>query len=143
MIKFIELENNKMFNGANGRKISAIYDNIIYVVKSNAIAKLNTGLSYSNSILSEYIVSHLFNFLGIESHRTILGECYFNEAKKLRKVVACEDFEIKYGARLYTFGDYINKVGSSIDDNNISTVCMKNIIESRYQNIVKKALAKY
>ena len=121
MIRFIQALNNKMFNGANGKKVSSLYNGKYYVIKSNAVAKLNKDLSYSNSIYSEYIVSHIFNILGIESHNTLLGECVYLESDKNRKVVACEDFEYKYSARLYTFGEYLNKVGDSIDDtNNVS-----------------------
>ena len=46
----------------------------------------NVAISYTNSPLSEYIGSHIYEILGIPVHKTLLG---FRNGKI---VVACEDF---------------------------------------------------
>ena len=57
---------SKAYNGANGKKIAVMYDGKQYMLKfpPNASKKPN-GLSYSNSCISEYIGSNVFNIIGI------------------------------------------------------------------------------
>ena len=49
-----------------------------------------TGISYVTSPLSEYIGSHIYEILGYDVHKTILGIC--NDGKRNKVVCACKDF---------------------------------------------------
>jgi hypothetical protein len=51
----------KTYSGANGNKISILIDNELYMLKMPQHANKNDNLSYSNSAISEYIGSHIFN----------------------------------------------------------------------------------
>jgi len=91
MIDFTPLERrNKTYAGANGSKISVIYNGEQYMLKFPPSAKKNTELSYINSCISEYIGSHIFNMLGILSQETLLGTYKVKGKEKI--VVACKDF---------------------------------------------------
>lgn len=94
MVKMINFTNmirrNKTFNGASGNKISVIYNDEQYMIKFAPVAKKNKNMSYTNSTISEYIGSHIFNLLGIPAQETLLGEYTIKEKKKI--VVACKDF---------------------------------------------------
>lgn len=82
----------KCYRGANGSKISLIIDGERYMVKYPAHTKINKAISYSNSIISEYIGSHIFNILGIPAQETFLG-IYTGKDNLPVHVVACKDFE--------------------------------------------------
>ena len=49
-----------------------------------------TGMSYVTSPLSEYIGSHIYEILGYDVHKTVLGIC--NDGKRNKVVCACKDF---------------------------------------------------
>ena len=54
MIDFTHLERrNKAYVGANGNKISILYQDEQYMLKFPAHAKRNQNMSYSNSCFSE------------------------------------------------------------------------------------------
>lgn len=80
----------KAYGGANGNKISIIYNDELYMLKLPAHSKLNSNLSYTNSCLSEYLGCHIFNMLGVKAQETILGTYEYHGIK--RDVVACKDF---------------------------------------------------
>ena len=61
----------KTYSGANGNKISILIDNELYMLKMPQHANKNENLSYSNSAISEYIGSHIFNMIGIKAQETI------------------------------------------------------------------------
>ena len=46
---------NKAYAGANGSKISILYNNKIYMLKFPQHPKLNDNISYTNGCISEYM----------------------------------------------------------------------------------------
>ena len=52
--------------------------------------KIKNELSYSNGTVSEYIGSSIFNMLGVDAQRTLLGTYMLKGKEKI--VCACEDF---------------------------------------------------
>lgn len=60
-IDFTELKKrNKAYAGANGNKISVIYEGEQYMLKFPTQAKRNQGMSYSNSCFSEYLGCQIY-----------------------------------------------------------------------------------
>lgn len=100
----------KGYGGANGNKISVIYNNDIYMLKFPSPATKNDNLSYSNSVFSEYLGSHIFALAGIPVQRTLLGHYKISNQDKL--VVACRDFTSP-GIILQDFASQKNRVISS------------------------------
>ena len=80
----------KAYGGANGSKLSIVYNNETYMVKLPSHAPRNQNLSYANSCVSEFLGCHIFNMLGIPAQETILGTYEYHG--KTRQVVACKDF---------------------------------------------------
>lgn len=98
----------KAYNGANGKKIAVEYDGDVYMLKFPPSADNKpTELSYTNSCISEYIASHIFNMLGIRCHETILGT--FKISGKEKIVCACKDFTAD-GKELFDFCSIKNTV---------------------------------
>lgn len=81
---------NKTYAGANGSKISVLYNNEIYMLKFPGIPGVNKNLSYANGCISEYIGCHIFESIGIPVQKTMLGTYTKNGKEKI--VVACKDF---------------------------------------------------
>lgn len=91
MIDFTNLPTRKKaYGGANGSKLSVIYNNELYMLKLPMHAQKNPNLSYTNSCTSEYIGCHIFNMLGIKAQETLLGKYEYHG--KTKTVVACKDF---------------------------------------------------
>lgn len=91
MIDFTNLPvRRKGYGGANGSKLSIVYNDNIYMLKLPMHALKNPNLSYTNSCLSEYLGCHIFNMLGINAQETLLG--IYKYHGKVRNVVACKDF---------------------------------------------------
>ena len=91
IIDFTELKKkNKAYAGANGNKISVIYEGEQYMLKFPAQAKLNKDMSYSNSCFSEYLGCKIYESIGILVQKTLLGTYTVKGKKKI--VVACRDF---------------------------------------------------
>lgn len=91
MIDFTNLPiRKKAYGGANGSKLSIVYNNELYMLKLPMHALKNPNLSYTNSCISEYLGCHIFNILGVKAQETILGIYKFHG--KVRNVVACKDF---------------------------------------------------
>lgn len=98
----------RAYNGANGKKIAVEYKGEIYMLKFPPSASNKpTQLSYTNSCISEYIASHIFNMLGIKCHDTILGTFRVGEKEKI--VCACKDFTTE-GKELFDFCSIKNTV---------------------------------
>lgn len=98
----------KAYNGANGKKIAVEYNGDVYMLKFPPSADNKpTELSYTNSCISEYIASHIFNMLGIRCHKTILGT--FKISGKEKIVCACKDFTAD-GKELFDFCSIKNTV---------------------------------
>ena len=91
MIDFTNLPTRKKaYGGANGSKLSIVYNNELYMLKLPMHALKNPNLSYTNSCTSEYLGCHIFNMLGVKAQETLLGTYEYHG--KVRTVVACKDF---------------------------------------------------
>ncbi len=74
VIDFTKLKKrNKTYAGANGNKISVIYEDEQYMLKFPAQAKLNKDMSYSNSCFSEYLGCQSYESVGVPVLKTLLG----------------------------------------------------------------------
>lgn len=80
----------KAYGGANGNKLSLVYNDDLYMIKLPMHATKNPNLSYTNSCISEYLGCRIFNMLGVKAQETLLGVYEFHG--KVRNVVACKDF---------------------------------------------------
>lgn len=80
----------KAYGGANGSKLSVVYNGELYMLKLPMHASKNPNLSYTNSCTSEYLGCHIFNMLGVKAQETLLG--IYEYHSKVRTVVACKDF---------------------------------------------------
>lgn len=91
MIDFTDLPlRKKTYAGANGSKISVVYNNELYMLKFPAIPSINKAMSYANGCVSEYLGCHIFDSIGIPVQKTLLGTYTKNGNQKI--VVACKDF---------------------------------------------------
>lgn len=110
------------YAGANGKKIGIEYKGEQYMLKfpPSGMAK-RTELSYTNSCLSEHLASSIFNMVGINAQKTILGT--YDVGGKTKIVCACKDFTAD-GSRLYDFCSIKNTIidsghngtGTELDD---------------------------
>lgn len=93
MIDFTNLPvRNKTYAGANGSKISVLYNNELYMLKFPAVPGINKNMSYANGCVSEYLGCHIFESIGIPVQKTLLGTYTKNGKEKI--VVACKDFTV-------------------------------------------------
>ena len=74
---------NKTYAGANGSKISVIYDGHLYMLKFPSAAALNKEMSYANGCISEYLGCHIFETVGIPVQETLLGTYTKNGKEKI------------------------------------------------------------
>lgn len=108
MIDFSSLpRKNKAYAGANGSKISVIYNEEQYMLKFPPALRKNMDMSYTNSCISEYVGSHFLNIIGINTQETLLGT--FNVNGKEKIVVACKDFT-SLGITLQDFASLKNQM---------------------------------
>lgn len=98
---------NKAYAGANGNKISVIYEGEQYMLKFPSAAKRNPDLSYSNSCFSEYLGCQIFESIGIPVQKTLLG--IYTARGKEKIVVACGDFT-RPGVVLQDFASLKNQM---------------------------------
>lgn len=92
---------SKAYSGANGKKIAIEYEGEQYMLKFPPSGKEKpTELSYTNSCYSEHIGSTIFNMLGLEAQKTLMGSFTVGGKKKI--VCACRDFTVG-GKQLYDF----------------------------------------
>ncbi len=63
---------NKTYAGANGSKISVIYEGQQYMLKFPPVTTKNKEMSYSNSCFSEYLGCQIFESIGIPVQKTIM-----------------------------------------------------------------------
>ena len=91
MIDFSNLPvRNKTYAGANGSKISVLYNGEQYMLKFPPAPSRNQTMSYTNGCASEYIGCHIFENVGIPVQETLLG--VYTRKGKEKVVVACKDF---------------------------------------------------
>ena len=70
-IDFTDMQRrNKAYAGANGKKISVLYDGEQYMLKFPSMAKKNPNISYSNSCFSEYLGCRIFEIWNSQENRT-------------------------------------------------------------------------
>ncbi len=81
---------NKAYAGANGNKISVIYQGEQYMLKFPPVPKRNKDMSYSNSCFSEYLGCQVYEIIGVPVQKTMLG--LYKTKGKEKIVVACGDF---------------------------------------------------
>lgn len=118
MVDFTECKRifGKAYNGANGKKIAVEYNGSPYMLKFPPSAEgKHTGLSYTNSCISEHIASSIFNMIGIMAQKTLLGTFIVNGKEKI--VCACKDFTWN-GKILYDFCSIKNSVIDSEHNGN-------------------------
>lgn len=109
MIDFTELpKRNKSYAGANGSKISVVYNGEQYMLKFPPHPVKNQDMSYSNSCISEYLGCKIFEKAGVPVQETILGT--YKTKKGVEKiVVACKDFT-SVGIELQDFASLKNQI---------------------------------
>lgn len=98
---------NKAYAGANGSKISVIYNNEQYMLKFPPLPTINKEMSYTNSCISEYIGCKIFDSVGIPVQETVIGTYTSNGREKI--VVACKDFTPP-GITLQDFASLKNRI---------------------------------
>lgn len=83
---------NLSYAGRAGEKRGIKYKDQLWILKfpknTKGMDKVNN--SYTTSPLSEYIGSKIYEILGYDVHKTILGIC--NDGKRDKIVCACKDF---------------------------------------------------
>lgn len=116
----------RAYNGANGKKIAVEYDGTQYMLKFPPSGENKpTELSYTNSCISEHIASSIFNMLGVEAQKTMLGT--FQIGDKTKIVCACRDFTFD-GSRLFDFCSIKNTILDS--DSNGSGTELADILDT-------------
>ena len=98
---------NKTYAGANGSKISIVYNNELYMLKFPTNSHINKNMSYNNSCFSEYLGCQIYKSIGIPVQETILGTYTVKEEQKI--VVACKDFT-EHGVTLQDFASLKNQI---------------------------------
>lgn len=123
MIDFTNMPaRKKTYAGANGSKISVIYENELYMLKFPSVPVKAKNMSYSNSCISEYLGCKIFDSIGIPVQQVMLGT--YTTPKGVKKVVvACKDFT-RPGIVLQDFASLKNQIvdsarngyGTELDD---------------------------
>ena len=108
MIDFTNaVQKNKTYAGANGSKISVLYNGEQYMLKFPPFPTRNKEMSYTNSCISEYIGCKVFESVGIPVQETVIGT-YTSKGKE-KVVVACKDFTSQ-GITLQDFASLKNRI---------------------------------
>lgn len=108
VIDFTKLpRKNKMYAGANGSKISVIYEGEQYMLKFPPQSVRNRNMSYCNSCFSEYLGCQIYACIGIPVQKTLLGIYKVKDVEKI--VVACGDFT-EPGITLQDFASLKNQM---------------------------------
>lgn len=114
MIDFTNLPvRNKTYAGANGSKISIVYNDELYMLKFPSVPNINKNMSYANGCIYEYLGCHIFESIGIPVQQTLLGTYERNGKEKI--VVACKDFTAN-GLVLQDFASLKNTIIDSANN---------------------------
>jgi hypothetical protein len=133
MIDFTNLPTKKKaYGGANGSKLSVVYNGDLYMLKLPMHALKNPNLSYTNSCTSEYLGCHIFNMLGVEAQETLLGQYAYHG--KTRVVVACKDFTTS-NTMIVDFASVKNQIIDS-DSNGYGTELSDILSTIKNQNVI-------
>ena len=131
-----EVVPNYTYEGANGKKIAIKYDNDIYMLKFPSVAKNNNKISYSNSVISEYISCEIYRMIGFKTQKVLFG--IYNSGKKEMDVVACKDFTVS-NKKFHSFASIKNTIidsesngfGTELSEV-VDTIKSQTIIDSEY-----------
>ena len=135
MIDFTNMQTRKKaYGGANGSKLSIVYNDKLYMLKMPIHSSKNPSLSYTNSCISEYLGCHIFNMLGVKAQDTILGTYEYHG--KSRVVVACKDFVLP-GYTILDFASIKNQIIDS-NSNGYGTELEDVLYTIENQNVVNK-----
>lgn len=108
MIDFTNaVKKNKTYAGANGGKISVMYNGEQYMLKFPPFPTINKEMSYTNSCISEYLGCKIFESVRIPVQKVLLGT-YTSKGKE-KIVVACKDFT-STGITLQDFASLKNRI---------------------------------
>lgn len=109
MIDFTNMKKrNKTYAGANGSKISVLYNDELYMLKFPSPPTRKTDMSYTNSCISEYIGCKIYDSIGIPVQDVMLGT-YTTDSGKEKTVVACKDFATN-GLTIQDFASLKNQI---------------------------------
>ena len=100
-------QRKKTYAGANGNKISVIYEGEQYMLKFPAYAKRNKDMSYTNGCFSEYLGCQIYESISVPVQKTLLGTYTVKGKEKI--VVACKDFT-EPGVTLQDFASLKNRM---------------------------------
>lgn len=134
MIDFTDckIEHKKYYDGFNGKKLSIYYNDELYMLKFSKIRKIDScisGDSYENNTINEHISSKVFEILGFNVHKTLLG--YYQD----KIVVACKDFE-GFDNYLIHFG----KIKNAILDKRVGSIKNTDFFEALITIDMQKAI---
>ncbi|MBR1508421.1 MAG: HipA domain-containing protein [Eubacterium sp.] len=109
-------ESYKYYGGNAGHKLGIQFDGNDWFLKfPKSTSEFRPPVaSYTTSPLSEYIGSHIYEMLGVDVHKTLLG------VRDNKIVCACQDF-LKDTEKLYEFSKIKNNYSGSIDNYSGST----------------------
>lgn len=108
-------EEINQYKGSEKKKTLLYRGNKFLVKFPDPLRQKNKNISYINNAFSEYIGSKIFEIIGFQTQKTMLGYYYFNGIKKI--VCACEDFTT-VNTVLYEFENLAN---STILDKKVDT----------------------
>lgn len=127
------------FKGSEKKK-TIEYDGKIYMLKfPDPVREKRHEISYINNVVSEYIGCKVYESVGIEVQKVLLGK-YRNERGNEKVVCACEDFEVD-GNILYAYKNFLL---SDVDTNTPNDTELDDLLESIKKNQLvpdKKALS--
>ena len=139
LVNFSESEEKINRYKGSEKKKTLIYNGKRYLVKfPDPLREKNKNISYINNAYSEYLGSKIFESVGFNTQKVILG--YYKIEDKEKIVCACEDFTDEENT-LYEFenltisGDVDKKIDTEISDileiikKNEAIIDTKNTIE--------------
>lgn len=87
-------KSNFLYGGNAGLKRGIVWNEKNWLIKfpQETSTFENVDISFTTSPLSEYIGSHIFEILGYDVHKTVLGVYENEQIKRSQLVVACQDF---------------------------------------------------
>lgn len=131
------------------KKKTLIYNGKRYLVKfPDPLREKNKNISYINNAYSEYIGSKIFELLGFNTQKVILG--YYKIGDKEKIVCACEDFTNEdntlYEFENITISDVDKKIDTEIEDiikvikNNENIIDVENTINEFWKIFIVDSL---
>lgn len=105
------VESGRKYGGMAGAKLGIIFENEKWILKFPKSTKGNNKIeiSYTTMPISEYLGSHIYEAIGIDTQKTILG------IKDGKVVVACKDFKDK-NEEFYEFREIKNDYVKGLEE---------------------------